>query len=102
MQESIDLSAYAGQQVQVRFQYITDDAANEPGILLDDISIPELNYSSDVEDGDGGWISKGWLRTDNVLTQRWLIQVVEQDRQGVKVSVMEVGADGRGSLVVPA
>ena len=28
--------------------------------------------------------------------------VVEQDRQGVKVSVMEVGADGRGSLVVPA
>lgn len=102
VQESIDLSAYAGQQVQVRFQYITDDAANEPGILLDDISIPELNYSSDVEDGDGGWISKGWLRTDNVLTQRWLIQVVEQDRQGVKVSVMEVGADGRGSLVVPA
>lgn len=68
------------------------------GHSADDISIPELNYSSDVEDGDGGWISKGWWRTDNVLTQRRLIQVVEQDRQGVKVSVMDAGpADGRGS-----
>ncbi len=102
VQESIDLSAYAGQQIQVRFQYITDDAANEPGILLDDISIPEINYSTDVEDGDGGWVSQGWLRTDNVLTQRWLVQVVELDRQGVAVSVMEVGSDGSGSLSVPA
>jgi len=102
VQESIDLSAYAGQQVQVRFQYITDDAVNGPGILLDDISIPELNYSSDVEGADGGWVSQGWLRTDNILAQRWLVQVVEQDRQGVKVSVIEVGPDGKGSLDVSA
>ena len=100
VQESIDLSAYVGKQIQVRFQYITDDAVNGPGILLDDISVPELNYSSDAEEADGGWVSQGWLRTNNVLVQRWLVQVAEVDRQGLKVSVIEVGPDGKGSLDV--
>ncbi len=31
VQESLDLSAYAGQQIMVRFEYITDDAVNQAG-----------------------------------------------------------------------
>ncbi len=96
VQEEISLDAYAGQKIQVRFQYITDDAVNGPGILLDDIRVPELDYSSDAESGADGWVSQGWLRTNNVLNQRWLVQVVEQDRSGLAASVIEIGPDGRG------
>jgi immune inhibitor A len=77
VQESLDLSAYAGQEVLVRFEYITDDAVTQPGLIIDDISIPEIGYSYDVEDGDGGWVSQGWLRMDNVLPQRFLVQLVQ-------------------------
>lgn len=98
VEEQIDLTPFAGQEVLVRFQYITDDAVNNPGMLIDDISIPEIGYSSDFETDDGGWESAGWLRTNNRLRQEWLVQVVEPGRDGVTVQRLDVGPDGRGTL----
>ena len=37
--ESVDLSRYAGQTVQLRFEYVTDEGLNGEGLLLDDMSI---------------------------------------------------------------
>jgi hypothetical protein len=76
IEESIDLSKYAGKKIQLRFELVTDDAFVAPGMLIDDVSIPELNYSSDFESDDGGWVANGWIRMDNVLPQRFLIQKV--------------------------
>ncbi len=76
-QESVDLTPYAGKKIQVRFEYLTDDAVNEQGMLIDDISIPEIKYSSDVETGNDGWTAEGWARIDNVLPQRYLVQMAE-------------------------
>ncbi len=98
IEERIDLSPYAGQEVLVRFQYVTDDAVNNPGMLIDDVSIPEIGYSTDFETDDGGWQSAGWLRHNNQLQQDWLVQVVESGRDGVTVQRVNVGPDGRGSL----
>ncbi|NDJ77831.1 MAG: hypothetical protein GYB65_16395 [Chloroflexi bacterium] len=84
--ESVDLSAYAGQEIQVRFEYITDDAVTQPGMVIDDISIPEIGYSYDVENGDDGWITEGWLRTDNVLPQRFLVQLVQTGNPAAPVT----------------
>ena len=39
-----DLTPFAGQEILVRFEYVTDDAVNRPGMLLDNIAIPELGY----------------------------------------------------------
>ena len=75
IQEEVDLSPYAGQQVLIRFEYVTDDALNRPGLVLDDIAIPEIGYFSDVETADG-WDAQGWIRHANVLPQRWLIQLI--------------------------
>jgi immune inhibitor A len=75
--QTADLTPYAGQKILVRFEYLTDDAVNEPGMLIDDISIPEINYSTDVESGHDGWIAEGWARIDNVLPQRYLVQMAE-------------------------
>jgi hypothetical protein len=74
--EQVDLSPYTGQEVLIRFEYITDDAVNRPGFLLDDVSIPEIGYFSDFESGDGGWEPAGFIRHANVLPQRWLVQLI--------------------------
>ncbi|MGZ6347735.1 MAG: hypothetical protein ACXWNC_09250, partial [Anaerolineales bacterium] len=37
--ETVDLSQYAGKKVQLRFEYVTDAAVNGEGFLLDDVSI---------------------------------------------------------------
>lgn len=98
VEEQVDLSQYAGQEIIVRFQYITDDAVNKPGMLIDDISIPQIGYSTDFEQDDGGWESAGWIRSNNHLQQKWLVQVVQPGRDGVTVQRLDVGPDGRGSL----
>ena len=46
---------------------------------MDDLAIPAIDYSADFEDGADGWISEGWLLTDNQLQQRWLVQAMLMD-----------------------
>jgi hypothetical protein len=64
VQESIDLSAYAGKQVWIRFEYVTDAVQNGEGMLLDDIQISEIGYFTDFEQDDGGWEAEGWVRVN--------------------------------------
>jgi hypothetical protein len=99
VEEQVDLTPYAGQQVLLRFEYITDDALNTPGWLIDDIRIPEINYRDDAEAGDGGWLAQGFVRSDNVLPQRWLVQVIELGQQ-TGVRTLPVGPDGRGAVTI--
>ena len=75
--DRVDLTPFAGQQILVRFEMITDDAKTIPGIALDEIAIPEIGYLEDFEGGDGGWITSGWIRSDNRLPQRTWVQVVQ-------------------------
>ena len=96
IEEEVDLSDYVGQEVMLRFEYITDDAVNRPGLVLDDISIPEINYSNDLETDGGGWESAGFVRHANVLSQRWLVQIVtlgaEPDVKRLELSDSQTGA----------
>lgn len=84
--EQVDLTPYAGRQIQVRFEYITDDAIAQPGMCIDDVSIPEIGYSDDFENGGGGWVSEGWLHMDNVLPQTFLVQVVQAGNKTAPVT----------------
>ncbi|MDQ3248402.1 MAG: immune inhibitor A [Chloroflexota bacterium] len=99
--ERFDLTAYAGQEIQLRFAYVTDDATNGSGWLIDDVRIPALGYAADFEGDVGGWASNGWLLTDNVLPQRWLLQVMEfTDAQVTNVRRVPVDAAGRAQIDV--
>jgi immune inhibitor A len=100
IQERVDLSAYAGQEVLVRFEYITDDAVNRPGFFLDDVAIPEVDYFSDFEGGDDGWEAAGFMRHANVLPQRWLVQLIIFGPE-TTVQRLELDADWTGEWVVP-
>jgi hypothetical protein len=76
VQQSFDLSPYAGQAILIRFEVITDEALNYPGLAVDDITIPELGYSYDAERDDGGWQAEGWLRVTDHVPQDFSAQLV--------------------------
>ena len=84
----------------MRFEYVTDDAVNGPGLLLDNFAIPEIGYTDDAEAGAAGWESSGWVQTDNSLAQRWLVQIMEIGVGQVTVQRMVVGPDGLGQIAV--
>jgi len=96
--EEMDLTPYAGQQILLRFEYVTDDAYNSPGFCVDDISIPELGYHYDAEDDDG-WVALGFIRTDNTLPQRYLVQLVELGAE-TRVRRMDLDEDQKGQLAI--
>lgn len=82
VQESVDLSAYAGQEIVVQWEYVTDDAFLLDGMLIDDVSIPEIGYFDDFEGAVEGWLSEGWLRTDNILQQQFSVTLIEHLQDG--------------------
>ncbi|HSV86058.1 MAG TPA: hypothetical protein VLH85_05750 [Levilinea sp.] len=84
VQESVDISRFAGRQVQLRFEYVTDAAVNGEGLLLDDIAIPHINYFTDFEKDDGGWAASGFVRIQNRLPQTYLVSLI---RTGAIITV---------------
>jgi hypothetical protein len=56
---SIDLSAYAGGQVEVSISYASDWATQGLGVFIDDVTLPDGSTTS-FEGGDtGGWVVSG-------------------------------------------
>ncbi|RLC86536.1 MAG: hypothetical protein DRJ03_08510 [Chloroflexi bacterium] len=100
IQEQVDISAYAGQEVLIRFEYVTDDAVNRPGFVVDDVAIPEIGYSSDFEEGEDGWETAGFMRHANVLPQRWLVQLILFGPD-TTVQRLELDEDQTGEWVIP-
>lgn len=78
IQEEVDLSEYAGKQVQLRFEYITDAAVNGEGFLLDDVSIPAIGYHTDFETLAEEWINNGFVRIQNRLPQTFLLTLIKK------------------------
>lgn len=93
IQETVDLSAYAGGQVSIRFEYITDAAVNGEGLIVDDIEIPAIAYAEDFESGDGGWQGEGFVRIENVLPQTFRLALITRGAGGTEVQIIPVNPD---------
>ncbi len=93
IQETVDLSQFAGKQVSLRFDYITDAAVNGEGFLLDDVSIPAIHYTEGFESGDGGWVSAGFVRIQNILPQTFRLALITHSTTGTSVDILPVNAD---------
>ena len=98
VRERIDLTPYVGRKILLRFEYVTDDAVNHPGFCVDDIAIPELGYRDDAE-GNTGWEAAGFVRTDNRLDQRFLVQVIEMANPP-RVRRMKLDERQRGEITI--
>jgi hypothetical protein len=96
VQEKIDLSQYAGQKAQLRFEYLTDAAVMHAGFFVDDIEIPEISYRYDVDSGDGGWVAHGFVRHANVLPQQWSVQLITLGKNGTTVERLPIANDQTG------
>lgn len=92
VREQVDLTPFAGQELLLRFEYITDGAVNRPGLLLDDLRIAELDYFEDFEAGAAGWELNGWVRLENELPQRFLLQVLDGSTRTVQRIAVSAGA----------
>ncbi len=99
VQEEVDLSPYAGQPVDVRFEYITDDAISHEGFLIDDIAIPAIGFFDDAESGDGSWQASGFVRMDNVLPQRFVVQAIQVGDE-TRVQRMTLDERNHGQLTI--
>lgn len=100
-EETVDLTPYAGQNILLRFEVITDDAVNLPGFAVDDIAIPQLGFSDDAEHGMGDWQANGFILTDNILPQRFMVQLIEYDSDGKPtVTPLRLDDANRGQVML--
>ncbi|MBV6449609.1 MAG: hypothetical protein MHPDNHAH_00321 [Anaerolineales bacterium] len=98
VQEDVDLSQFAGKKVQIRFEYITDAAVNGEGFLLDDVKVDAAGYQSDFEADDGGWISAGFARVENVLPQTFRLSLIVK---GDTTTVTQIPVNADQTAVFP-
>jgi hypothetical protein len=68
---SMDLTPFAGHQIELHFRMWQDGAFTLQNMYVDDISIPELGFSDDVEAGEDGWTTTGWTLTDGIIANDW-------------------------------
>ncbi len=73
-QQEINLTAYAGKQIVLRFDYVSADDKPDKGIAIDNIAISEIGFKDDAESGVQGWTLNGWQQIDNVVPQRYVVQ----------------------------
>jgi immune inhibitor A len=100
LDESVDLSAYRGKRILIRFEQVTDDEYNGQGLAVSDIRVPEAGFGGDP--ATPGWHAAGWLYAGSNVAEKWLVQVVAYTGSGIRVSRVPIAADGQGSLHVPA
>lgn len=96
--EQVDLSAYAGQKILVRFEYITDAALSYDSLMLDDISVPEIDFTCSFENGACGWDGQGFARVDNVLPQTFVVQLIHRSGGQTSVERLSLDANQQGTL----
>jgi immune inhibitor A len=114
IQETMDLTPYAGGRVLLAFEQVSDDAINLDGACIDDIEVPEIGLFDDAET-DGPWNADGFVRTTNTLSQTFGVRVVIINNDGEVVVIdgdmqldsansgdihLEVGGDGIQSATV--
>lgn len=112
--ERIDLTPYAGQEIMLRFSYITDPILTFGGLALDNIAIPEIGFYDDAEAADGGWVAAGFTRATAMLPQEWPLQLItfpggvptvtalSPDASGMLTYEVELGQSGGEAILIVA
>ncbi|MEO8286381.1 MAG: hypothetical protein ABI670_08065 [Chloroflexota bacterium] len=96
VEESVDLSAYAGKKILVRFEYITDEGYNRPGLAIDDIRVPEIGFSDNAETSSD-WTAEGFIRIGSRIPQKWFVALIEKGSPN-KMREMTIASNGQGTI----
>jgi hypothetical protein len=98
--EEIDLSQFSGQEVYLRFEYVTDTSVHGEGLLLDDVSILEIGYETDFEEDDGGWEGAGFVRVSNVLPQTFRVALIYVGDRETTVEYLTLDAANTAEVTI--
>ena len=92
--ERIDLGPFAGREILLRFEYVTDDGVHTPGWCIDDVAVPAIGLFDDAET-PGEWDADGFVRVgDRGVEQRFTLRLIEGRGDGAVVTPLELGPDG--------
>lgn len=100
--EEIDLTPYAGQQILLRFEYITDQLLTYGGLALDNIAIPEIGFVDDASHPDKDWLAAGFTRATAYLPQSWHLQLITFPNGQPTVMAIELDALQTAVFTIPA
>ena len=95
----MDLSAFAGTEVTLRFDYVTDAAVNGIGMAMDDFRLDAIGYASDLEQDAGGWEGTGFVRLMNALPQTYSLTMISVGKQ-TRVQNISLEADNSTTFEV--
>ena len=97
--ESVSLGRWAGQQVLVRFQYITDAAIHDHGLCVRNIRGYDQGDGIELE---SDWTPRGFTWTNNVVRQKFTVQIVYEGAEGFDSRVIQMSLDhnNRGSIAL--
>jgi immune inhibitor A len=100
VQDSVDISEYAGQQVLLRFEYLTDDAVFSKGACFDDFEIPEIGWFDDTST-TGDWVANGFVQVEETIPTQYLVQVIhEKDVGDPVVYQVPIDINALGQLTI--
>jgi hypothetical protein len=97
--EEVDLTPFAGSEVLLRFEYVTDQSFNGQGFALKDVTIPQIGLD-EAGAVENGWTAEGWVRVDGPVPEHWNLRLVRWTAGGVAVESVPVGADGSATLAL--
>lgn len=99
LKESVSLNSYAGNQVLLRFEVLTDSDVAGLGFAIDDIAIPELGYVNDGEGDASGWQAMGFVQIGWQIPQQWTVQLIE-DGPSPRVTPLPLNELNQGQWTV--
>lgn len=100
-EETVDLSPFAGAEVWLRFECVTDQGYSGPGFAVDDIAIPEIGFEDDAT-ADLGWRAEGFLRTVNAVPQDVAVLVIVSGPGQPAVQRVAIDGSGHGDVALDA
>jgi hypothetical protein len=74
---SMDLSPFAGHAIDLYFTTWQDGASTLQMMYVDDISIPEIPFSDDIEAGVNGWATSGWYISNGKFANGYGVTTVD-------------------------
>lgn len=84
---TMDLTPFAGHSIEVHFRLWQDGAFTYQNMFVDDISIPEIGFSDDVELGEADWATDGWFISDGKFYNNFGVTVLRVKRLGLDENI---------------
>jgi hypothetical protein len=97
LDEQVDLTPFAGSEILLRFDYVTDQSVNLQGFAFKDFRIAQLGLDEPGA-AEGPWDPEGWVRVDAPIPERWNLRLVGWSPTGVSVDAVPVDGEGNATI----